>query len=68
MRNTQNITTQTLTVKEASKLLGISPWSIYKLIHAKRLPTVKAIGPIRIPKARLLKITGLNSDDDENNG
>lgn len=65
MRERKKRSRETLTVEEVSEILGISKDKVYKLIHNKRLPTVEAIRPFRIPEAAFRKITGLRKTAEE---
>lgn len=64
MGKEQKINRETMTVNEVAEALGVSPKHIYKLIKAKRLPRLKVIGPIRVSKSALHRITGLEKNED----
>lgn len=59
MKTKRNFAAQTVTVQEAADILGVSPWTIRKLIRTKELITVQALRPIRISEAYFRKRCGL---------
>jgi len=59
MKTKRNFAAQTLTVQEAADILGVSPWTIRKLIRTKQIKAVQAVKPIRISEAYFRKLCGL---------
>ena len=53
--NKQKVVKCVVTVKEAAEMLGVSVYTIRKLIKNKRLQRVQGIGPWRIELAHLRK-------------
>ena len=49
---------RTLTVEEASVLLGVSRTSAYEAARAGQLPTIKLGRRLLVPRARLLALLG----------
>ena len=52
----------TLTVEEASELLGISLRSGYKAVHAGELPTLRLGRRLLVPTAKLLQMLGVPTE------
>lgn len=62
-KSNRNYTKETITVKEASKLLGCSPKRIYKLVHNQILIPVKVPGPIMFDEVQFRRAVGLSQND-----
>lgn len=61
--NKQKVVKCVVTVKEAAEMLGVSVYTIRKMIKNKRLQRVQGIGPWRIELAHLRKKCGLENPE-----
>lgn len=53
-----------LTVPEAAKLLRISRWGVYRLIHSRQLTTIKIGARRLIPREAVTKLIDRLSQED----
>jgi excisionase family DNA binding protein len=51
-----------LSVEEAARLLGISTWLAYELVHQGQLPSLRLGRRIVVPRAALERMVGLEKD------